>query len=125
MREPVAPPAAESDPLGAIARRIVQLQKQHLGRGPKQVRVHRHEDLVVVLLRDVYTPLEQTLVSSGRTEWVFENRRHIHKVMNELYRPVVEEEIGRRVDAVMSMNHVAPDLAVKLFVLAGEEPDTT
>ncbi|MBO9534753.1 MAG: DUF2294 family protein [Solirubrobacteraceae bacterium] len=117
MTEPSAP-VADTDPLGAIARRIVQLQKQHLGRGPKQVRVHRLDELVVVLLRDVYTPLEQTLVTAGRVETVFENRRHIHKVMNELYRPVVEEEIGRRVDAVMSMNHVAPDIAVKLFVLA-------
>lgn len=112
-----APPAGDTDPLGVIARRIVQLQKKHLGRGPKRVRVHRHDDLVVVLLRDVYTPLEQTLVLAGRAESVFETRRQIHSVMNELYKPVVEEEIGRRVDAVMSVNHVAPDIAVKLFLL--------
>lgn len=114
------PPVVESDPLGAIARRIVQLQKQHLGRGPKRVRVNRQEDLIIVLLRDVYTPIEQTLIASGREESVFENRRHLHEVMNALYKPVVEQEIGREVTAVMSMNHVRPDLAVKLFVLGDE-----
>ncbi len=86
MTDPSAP-LVDPDPLGAIARRVVQLQKQHVGRGPKQVRVHRFDELVVVLLRDVYTPLEHTLVSAGRTDIVFENRRHIHRVMNELYGP--------------------------------------
>jgi uncharacterized protein YbcI len=110
--------SVDGDPLGAISRRIVQIQKQHFGRGPERVRVHRHDDLVVVLLRDVYTPLEQTLIDGGKLEAVFEARRHLHDVMGELYRPVIEEEIGRSVDAVMSVNHIDPDLAVKLFVLA-------
>lgn len=104
------------DPLGNIARRVVQLQKEYLGKGPTKARVHANDEMVVVLLREPFTVAEQTLAQSGQIDALVEQRRAIHKVMNELYKPVVEEELGRRVSAVMSANHVDPDLAVKIFV---------
>lgn len=109
------------DPLGNIARRVVQLQKEYLGKGPTKARVHANDEMVVVLLREPFTVAEQTLAANGQVEALVEERRALHKIMNELYRPVVEEELGRKVAAVMSSNHVDPDLAVKIFVF--EEGD--
>lgn len=107
---------ARKDPLGNIARRVVQLQKEYLGKGPTKARVHANDEMVVVLLREPFTVAEQTLAANGQVEALVAERRALHKVMNELYKPVVEEELGRKVSAVMSANHVDPDLAVKIFV---------
>ena len=83
--------------------------------------MHANDEMVVVLLREPFTVAEQTLAANGQIEAVFDERRALHKVMNELYKPVVEEELGRKVAAVMSSNHVDPDLAVKIFIF--EEVD--
>lgn len=104
------------DPLGNIARRVVQLQKEYLGKGPTKARVHANDEMVVVLLREPFTVAEQTLAAHGQVDALVAERRALHKIMNELYKPVVEEELGRKVAAVMSSNHVDPDLAVKIFV---------
>lgn len=108
------------DPLGNIARRVIQLQKEYLGKGPTKARVHANDEMVVVMLREPYTVAEQTLARSGQIDALLDQRRALHRVMNELYKPVVEEELGRKVSAVMSANHVDPDLAVKIFVFADE-----
>jgi uncharacterized protein YbcI len=121
-QERVGGPAEESrkDPLGNIARRVVQLQKEYLGKGPTKARVHANDEMVVVLLREPFTVAEQTLAANGQIEALVAGRRALHTVMNQMYIPVVEEETGRKVSAVMSTNHVDPDLAVKIFVF--EEP---
>jgi len=117
--------ATSKDPLGNIARRVVQIQKEYLGKGPTKARVHANDEMVVVLLREPFTVAEQTLAASGQAEALLAQRRALHNVMNELYKPVVEEELGRKVAAVMSANHVDPDLAVKIFVFedGGAGPD--
>lgn len=104
------------DPLGNIARRIVQLQKEFSGKGPTKVRAHVNDDMVVVLLRDVYTTVEQTLVREGHEEVVLDQRNAFQQVMHEKYIAVIEEEMGRKVGAVMSSHHHAPDLSVEIFV---------
>jgi uncharacterized protein YbcI len=113
-------PQARRDPLGNIARRIVQLQKEYSGKGPTKVRAHANDDMVVVLMRDVYTTVEQTLAREGREEAVLDQRHAFQQVMNERYIAVIEEETGRKVSAFMSTNHHNPDLSVEMFVFESE-----
>ncbi len=56
------------DPLGNIARRVIQLQKEYLGKGPTKARVHANDEMVVVMLREPYTVAEQTLARSGQID---------------------------------------------------------
>lgn len=124
MSSPVAPEAADPDrsrdALGNIARRIVQLQKEFSGKGPRQVQAYLNDDLVTVLLRDPYTTVEQTLVREGRPDVVKEQRFAFQQVMNDRYIAVIEEELGRKVAAFMSANHYTPDLSVEVFVLESD-----
>lgn len=113
------------DPLGNIARRIVQLQKEYSGKGPTKVRAHANDDMVVVLMRDVYTTVEQTLAREGQEEAVLSQRHAFQKVMNERYISVIEEEMGRKVAAFMSTNHHNPDLSVELFIFEAETLDSS
>lgn len=117
MPESSSPEATEPDPLGVIAREIVTLQKARLGRGPVRAQAELRNDLLTVILYEPYTPLELTIAEANGPDALLEQRRRIHKLMGELYRPVVEEQLGRRVLAVMSANHVGPDVAIKLFLL--------
>lgn len=114
QREPSG--SARRDPLGNIARRIVQLQKEFSGKGPTKVRAHVNDDMVIVLMRDIYTTVEQTLAREGREEAVLEQRHAFQEVMNEKYIAVIEEEMGRKVAAFMSTNHHDPDLSMEIFV---------
>ena len=111
---------ARRDPLGNIARRIVQLQKEYSGKGPTKVRAHANDDMLIVLMRDVYTTVEQTLAREGQEEAVLTQRHAFQKVMNERYIAVIEEETGRKVSAFMSTNHHSPDLSVEIFVFESE-----
>lgn len=112
--------AQRRDPLGNIARRIVQLQKEYSGKGPTKVRAHANDDMVIVLMRDVYTTVEQTLAREGQEEAVLSQRHAFQQVMNERYIAVIEEETGRRVAAFMSTNHHNPDLSVEIFVFESD-----
>jgi uncharacterized protein YbcI len=78
------------------------------------------EDVVVCVLRDVFTTAERTLVDSGRREQVEGMRRAFQEVMREEFIQVVEDALGRRVISFMSTTGTDPDVAVEIFLL---EPD--
>ncbi|MDO9352649.1 MAG: Na-translocating system protein MpsC family protein [Solirubrobacteraceae bacterium] len=119
------PAPQRRDPLGNIARRIVQLQKEYSGKGPTKIRAHQNDDMVVVLMRDVYTTVEQTLAREGQEEAVLTQRHAFQQVMNERYIAVIEEETGRKVSAFMSTNHHDPDLSVEIFVFESDDEAAT
>jgi uncharacterized protein YbcI len=104
----------------AIANAIVRLHAEHFGRGPTRARAHVAEDFVLVVLEDVFTTAERTLVAAGRSEQVIATRAAFAEVMRDQFCTAVEVACGRRVRAYFSQTHVAPEMAVELFVL---EPD--
>ena len=50
----------------AIARGVVALFKEHIGRGPTTSRAYINDDLVTVLLRETLTDVERTLDDAAR-----------------------------------------------------------
>lgn len=114
--EPTRPVGA-TDPLGAVARRVLRLQKEFFGKGPARATVHRSDEAVIILLRDIYTPAEHRLIDAGLEDEVTRHRRETHRVTNDDYKQVVEEELGVKVAAVVTANQANPDLAVKVFIL--------
>jgi uncharacterized protein YbcI len=101
----------------AIARAVIRFHREETGRGPNKARAFYRDDVVIVVLEDVMTPLERRLVARGRTEPVEELRRAIQASMREELVPLIEELTGAKVRAVMSTNHLDPDIAVEAFVL--------
>jgi uncharacterized protein YbcI len=104
----------------AIANAVVRLHAEHFGRGPTRARAHVAEDFVLVVLEDVFTTAERTLVSAGRAAEVRASRRAFADVMRPRFCGAVEAATARRVRAYISEIHVEPEMAVELFVL---EPD--
>ena len=103
----------------AISSAVVGLLREYTGRGPTKARTSIRDNLVVVLLEDTLTKGEQSLVRSGRKETVLGVRHEFQQAMRADCIRTVEELTGRSVTAMMSANHVDPDLGAELFVLEG------
>ena len=92
---------AEHSPTGAkaaaISNLIVRTMSEYTGRGPTRARTHISHDVVTVLLQDTLTKGERSLVQDNLDELVLS---------------------GRKVIAFFSDNHIDPDMAVEVFVLA-------
>ena len=74
-----------------------------------------------MVLGEGYTAGEKTLFEAGRWYEVRQARQIWQDSMQERFVETIEGLSGRKVSAFMSANRQDPDLAVELFVLAGEE----
>jgi uncharacterized protein YbcI len=106
--------------LAAISDGLAHLHMRFYGRGPTKVKTHMADDLVVCVLWNGFTTVEQTLLEGGEASAVEAVRRAFQSTMEEQFTEVVEQATGRSVSAYMSQIHVDPDIAVELFML---EPD--
>lgn len=107
-------------PEEALARDAARQHSEQVGRGPARVDAWRHDDLVVVLMRDAFTRSERALVDAGRPDDVLRARTALQEAMRPGLVASVEEHTGRPVVAFMSANHIDPDLAAELFLLGDE-----
>jgi uncharacterized protein YbcI len=101
-----------------ISRRVVRIFHEYTGRGPTKARTTITGDLVVVLLADTLLKAEKHLAGNGHAEQVLGIRRAFQDTMREELTAVVEDVNRREVIAFMSHNHIEPDLAAELFILA-------
>jgi uncharacterized protein YbcI len=111
-------PAADHGAIrSALANAVVRLHAEHFGRGPTRARAHLGDDHVLVLLEDVLTVAERTLVAAGRADQVVATRSAFSDAMSALFVAEVESISRRRVRAYLSRTSVEPELTAELFVL--------
>ena len=113
---------AESVP-SEISRVMVQLTREWTGRGPTKARTDIIDDLVIVRLEGVLLKAEHKLAHVGETEAVRDMRRRFQSAMREPMVAEVERILDRKVTAFLSDQHLDPDIAVEMFLLA--PPDET
>jgi uncharacterized protein YbcI len=103
----------------AISNAIVRLLREYTGRGPTKARTTIRDNVVLVLLEQTLTKGERVLVEKGRGENVLVLRHEYQEAMREESSEKIAELTGRRVIAMMSANHLGPDLAAEIYVLDG------
>ena len=103
----------------AISHAVVGLLCEYTGRGPMTSRTTIRDNVVLVMLQQTLTKGEQSLVSKGRADKVIEIRHEFQEAMREESMAKVAELTGRRVIAMLSANHVNPDIGAEIFVLDG------
>jgi uncharacterized protein YbcI len=118
MSSPQFDPKATGPSGLAIANHIVRLLSEYTGRGPTKARTTFSDDLVTVVIRDLLTKGEHSLIRDGRAALVLDLRRAYQATMGDELSAGVEEITGRRVIAFLSANHIDPDIAIESFVLA-------
>jgi uncharacterized protein YbcI len=104
-----------------ISTAAVQLLHEYTGRGPTRAKTSINEDLVTIVLADTLTKGERKLVDNGLADRVLQLRHDYQQTMRDDLVAIVERQLGRRVVAFMSQNHIDPDLAVEVFVLEPTE----
>ncbi len=103
----------------AISNAVVSLVRQYAGRGPTKARTTVRENVVLVMLEQNLTSAEHSLIAHGRDDTVIQMRRAFQDAMRDESSEKVAELTGRHVTAMMSANHLVPDLAAEIYVLDG------
>jgi uncharacterized protein YbcI len=103
----------------AISNAIVGLLRDYTGRGPTRARTSIRDNVVLVMLEQTLTKGEQSLVVKGRAEKVMEIRHEFQEAMREESSAKVGELTGCKVIAMLSANHIDPDLGAEIYVLDG------
>jgi uncharacterized protein YbcI len=103
----------------AISTAIVRLMREYTGRGPMKAQTTIRGNVVLVMLEQTLTKGEQVLVRKGRSENVLALRREYQEAMRDESSEKIAVLTGRNVTAMMSANHLSPDLAAEIYVLDG------
>jgi uncharacterized protein YbcI len=107
----------------AISNHVVRTMSEYTGRGPTKSRTYLNHDLVTVVLQDTLTRGERSLVGDGLDELVLTMRKAFQDTMRHELIGGVEQILGRKVIAFMSDNHIEPDVAAEIFLLAPADAD--
>ncbi len=102
----------------AISNHIVRTMSEYTGRGPTKARTYLDDDVVTCVLQDTLTKGERSLVGDELDGLVLTTRRAFQGTMRHDLISGVEEILGRKVAAFLSDNHIDPDVAVEIFLLA-------
>ena len=110
----------------AISEGVGRFEHDYMGRGPKDIRTHLLDDLLVVRLKGVLTAAEQQLVESLPSEKGRDLLKQVRTHLVETARPVLEAMVQEITGIqVLSLHHdisTATGEEVILFTLA-ESPD--
>jgi uncharacterized protein YbcI len=97
-----------------ISAQLVQLAVRRVGRGPTRARTSINTNFVLVVLEDVLTRAERTLLEAGERELVRRQREVLMGLMRTEAIEIVAGAIGRAVRTVLS--DVDPDSGVAALV---------
>jgi uncharacterized protein YbcI len=90
----------------AVCEVISSFEQQYMGRGPKDIRAHLVDDLLVVRLQGVLTAAEQQLVTSLPAEKGRDLLKQVRTQLIETARPVLEAMLENVTGAkVLSLHH--------------------
>jgi uncharacterized protein YbcI len=106
------------DELAEITNGIVRLFSEYYGRGPTRAKTYMLENrYVVTVLRDTMTTVERTLAEKGERDLVRRVRLTFQEAMAASFKGVVEDVLGRRVEAYHSQILIEPDVGFEFFML--------
>jgi uncharacterized protein YbcI len=110
--------AHAGEQLAAVTNGIVKLFRDYYGRGPTKAKSYILDDRIVVcVLEETMTKVEQTLVECGHGHKVRDVRLTFQEAMADEFKAVVSESMGRPVLGYHSQLTVKPDMGFEFFVL--------
>jgi uncharacterized protein YbcI len=112
--------APASSVIATISREIVKAHAQYYGRGPTKARTVWREDLVVVILEEIFTRAERTLADAGHFEQVRATRQAFQDQVAPLFCQIIEQATGRQVRSFLSQVNI-DGVAAEVFVLVRED----
>lgn len=124
--ESIAAATIDRSPLLAVSNAMVGLYKEAFGRGPTKARAQfAGDDTLLVTLESSLTVAERNLVAMGEHQRLREARLFLSYALEDQFRAIVEQALGRKTLAFVSGIDTARDVTIKFFTLepAVERPD--
>ncbi len=110
--------SSQGEQLAVVTNGIVGLFREYYGRGPTKAKSFLLDGYIVVcVLEDTMTTVEQTLVKNGNGDMVRQVRLTFQEAMADQFEGVVAAAMGRRVTAYHSQLTMEPDMGFEFFVL--------
>ena len=107
----------QGEQLAAVTNGIVHLFREYYGRGPTKAKSYLLDGRILVcVLEDTMTTVEQTLVENGHPDMVRQVRLTFQEAMADQFKGAVEKAMGRRVAAYHSQLTMQPDMGFEFFV---------
>ena len=101
-----------------ISNAMVRLYKEAFGRGPTKARApFAGPDTLVVILESSLTVAERNLVAMGEHQRLREARIFSQYALEDQFRTIVEQALGRRTLAFVSGIDTQRDVATEVFTL--------
>jgi uncharacterized protein YbcI len=109
---------ADKSPMLEISNAMVRLYKEAFGRGPTKARAQfAGPDTLVVTLESSLTVAERNLVVMGEHQRLREARLFFQYALEDQFRAIVEQALGRRTVAFVSGIDTSRDVAIEVFTL--------
>lgn len=109
---------ANRSPLLEISNAMVGLYKEAFGRGPTKARARfAGNDTLLVTLDSTLTVAERNLVAMGEHRRLREARLILADALEDQFRAIVEQALGRKTLAFVSAIDTVRDVTVKVFTL--------
>ena len=104
-----------------IADQMALLQADYYGVPPKGARAYVIPgEIVVVVLRETFTPAEKVLIGNGDADAIQHSRRRFQQLSGDQFVSVVEQATGEQVESFLSETNLETEVAVETFILAGK-----
>jgi uncharacterized protein YbcI len=103
--------------LAEVTNAVVRLHRSHYGKGPTRSKSYLMDDVLVCVMRDVFTTVERTLVEAGEHAKVRETRLVFQDATRDRFGEAIERVVGRRVLGYTSQVLVDRDVAIDVFLL--------
>jgi uncharacterized protein YbcI len=114
----------DRSPMLEISNAMVRLYKEAFGRGPTKARAQfAGPDTLIVILESSLTVAERNLVAMGEHQRLREARLFFQYALEDQFRGIVEQALGRRTVAFVSGIDAARDVAMEIFTLEPTDLD--
>jgi uncharacterized protein YbcI len=107
--------------LAEVSNAVVGIFSECYGRGPTKAKSYLFDDYLIVVLEDLLTTVERTLVERGEEDLVRRVRLTFQGAVAERFTGAVEQVLGRKVQTYHSQVTFHPPRGFEIFVLEPEE----
>jgi uncharacterized protein YbcI len=109
------------DKLAEVSNAVVGIFSEYYGRGPTKAKSYLVDDYLLVVLEELLTTVEQTLVERGEEDLVRRVRLTFQEAVADRFTEAVEQAMGRKVRTYHSQVTFHPPRGFEIFVLEAEE----
>jgi uncharacterized protein YbcI len=107
--------------LAEVSNAVVGIFRECYGRGPTKAKSYIFDDYLIVVLEDILTTVEQTLVDNGEEDLVRRVRLTFQAAVSGRFIEAAGRALGRKVQAYHSQVTFHPARGFEIFVLEPEE----